>query len=281
MSYVGLVVAAALLCLAYGCAKPGPPGGGPADELPPEVVATRPADGDVNVDLASTIEIEFSEEMSRQPTERSLTVTPELDLRNFRWRGRTLIAEPIGVLPDTTTIVVRVGEVASDYHGVAVAAPHQFAFSTGGVIDLGVMSGSVTARGQPVAGAVVWACLEPVVPDSAGVVRACGYTSVTDADGAFRIGNVRAAARPYAVVAFIDRDGDGRYSLSEESGRVLLEAAFLAAPEDSIGGIEIPLRDATEDGVDAPGETGGPERTGPAAEPDTLDEGDVPREGTE
>lgn len=245
-----------------GCAKPGPPGGGSPDSIPPEIVRTSPLGGETGVDRSASIEIEFSEEMNRQTVERSLAVAPPLPLRNFRWKGRTLIAEPATALPESTTVVVRVGENAHDYHDVSIENANSFAFSTGDAIDRGIITGSVTARGQPVASAVVWACRIPVVPDSLGVLDPCGYVSGTDADGAFRIANVRPSATPYTVVAFIDRDGDRRYAVAVEAGRILASAAFLATAADSVGGIEIPLADIGEDdeaeseGPGSPGERG-------------------------
>lgn len=262
-----LVLAVLAAGLALGCAKPGPPGGGPADETPPEVVATRPAEGTIRVDRGVSIEIGFNEEMNRQTVERSLAVVPPVDLRNFRWKGRTLVAQPASDLPESTTVVVRVGEAASDYHGVAIAKPYAFAFSTGDAIDRGVIQGTVTARGQPVASAVVWACRPPVVPDSLGTLSPCGYAGATDENGAFRITNVRPGGLPYSLVAFIDGNTNRRYDAASEAGRILPNAAFLPDAGDSVGGIEIPLAE--------PGE----EREDDRASDDGA--GDITREGPE
>ena len=239
-----------------GCAKPGPPGGGPPDELPPEVVSTRPASGETAVDRATTIEISFSEEMNRQTTERSLSITPPTDLRNFRWKGRTLFAEPVAALPESTTFVVRVGETATDYHGVAMGEAHAFAFSTGSVIDRTIIEGTATVGGQPVASAVVWVCRPPVVPDSLGVLSTCGYVTATDTEGRFRLANVRRSALPYSVVSFIDGDGDRRYDTASEVGSIVLDAAFVPGAADSVGGLEIPLLDPREDHEPSPASGG-------------------------
>ena len=118
-----------------GCARPGPPPGGPADTTPPTVVRTVPADGEVWVDPSTVIEVEFSEEMDRQSVERAFALTESLALRNLHWRGRVLLAEPVDALKDTATFFVRVSESAKDYHGVRLASAFSFAFATGGAIS--------------------------------------------------------------------------------------------------------------------------------------------------
>jgi hypothetical protein len=273
-----LAAALATVAAAGGCAKPGLPGGGPPDELPPQVLLTRPTDGQTGVDRSADIEIDFSEEMNRQTVERSFAVVPRIELRNFRWNGRTLVAEPEVDLPESTTVVVRVGENAQDGHGVTIASAHSFAFSTGDAIDRGVISGSVSSRGQPVASAVVWACRPPVVPDSLGVLNPCGYVSSSDTDGVFRITNVRPAATPYTIVAFVDRDGDRRYGIDTEAGRILASAAFLTAQADSVGGIELPLEQPGEEEEASPESQESPGATGDVPPGETGQQEETPSE---
>jgi len=246
LCYLVACVSAALV--GAGCARPGPPGGGPPDTTPPEVVRTLPADGETHVDPATNIEIEFSEEMNRVSAERALTVAPAVSFRKIRWRGRSLIVEPAGALPDSTTFVVRIGGTARDYHEVAAGTDFSFAFSTGDVVDSGTITGVVTLRGGPVSGATVWACLGKVRPDTLGVLAPCGYAALTSDDGSFRFDHVRAAAEPYALVGFIDRDGDGTYSTQVEPGGVEGGAATIASPGDSVGGLKLAI------GVPAPEE---------------------------
>jgi hypothetical protein len=233
--------ALALTALAGGCAKPGPPGGGPVDSVAPFVERTDPPAGAVEVDASGRIEIEFSEEMNRLSVERSVSVTPSVALRNFRWSGRTLIAEPEGSFPDSSTIVFEIGSDARDYHDVRMDAPFALAFSTGGEVDDGLIAGTVTAGGDPTERAIVWACPGAVAPDTAGVLHPCGYTTTTGEDGAFRIAHVRAATAAYTLVAFLDRDGDRRYAEGVETGGVASDAALIEAPGDSAVGIVIPI----------------------------------------
>lgn len=230
------------LCVLAGCARPGPPPGGPADTTPPELVRTLPADGETRVDRDAVIEVEFSEEMDRQSVERAFSVTPEVALRNLRWKGRVLLAEPAEALPDSTTFVAAVAEVAKDYHGVRIARAHSFAFATGDAIDAGTLTGTVTVLEEPVEGAVVWACEGDVTTDSLGVVAPCAYAAKSTEDGEFALANVRSSTIGYSLVAFIDRNGNGRYETGTETGWIVPSAASVGAPGDSVGGLSIELR---------------------------------------
>lgn len=241
VSKAAMWLLAAALALVGGCAKPGPPGGGPVDEQPPTVVRTLPEDGALDVAGSSLIEIEFSEEMNRQAAERSLGIVPGVELRNFRWKGRTLVVEPAESLPDSTTMIIEIGASARDYHEVAIGRPFSFAFSTGDALDTGTIEGSVTAGGDAVKNAIVWACQGPAAPDSSGALQSCGYASSTGEDGRFRMVNVKASAAPYTLIGFVDQDGDGRYMRDKETGAVLEDAALVAARGDSVGGLIVPV----------------------------------------
>jgi hypothetical protein len=252
---ISLMVVAALV----GCARVAPPGGGPADATPPEVLGTTPEPGAIGVDRNTPISFEFSEEMNRESAERAFTITPDTELRNLRWSGRRLWTEPTEVLPDSTTFIVQIAPGARDYHGVNMAAPFSFAFSTGSHLDDGTLTGRVTALGEPVSNAVVWVCPGAVETDTLGFVSPCGYTTRSGEDGGFRVDHVGTSESAYAVVAFIDRDLNGRFSPSAETGWVVVNAAFVRAPGDSVGGIEV--RIIAPEGVTPEGAA--PERAAP------------------
>lgn len=229
------------VCVPAGCARPGPPGGGAVDATPPTVVRTTPADGSSSVAASTPIEIEFGEEMSRQSVERALSVAPGIEIETPRWRGTTVSTAARVGLPDSTTFVVTIGPTAQDYHGVAMGAPHSFAFSTGPSVDSCTVAGSVGASGAAVQGATVWLSRDPARPDSGGVFVPLGRATTTDGDGVFLFTHVGASPTAYSIVAFLDADRDGRFDPGRETGAVLDAAARVAAPGDSVGGIDIVL----------------------------------------
>jgi hypothetical protein len=81
-----------------------------------------------------------------------------------------------------------------------------------------------------------------VTADTLGVVRPCDYAAATSGEGAFAFSNVRSSDLAYSLVAFIDRNGNGRYETAEETGWVVPTVARLEAPGDSVGGLEIEMR---------------------------------------
>lgn len=234
-----LVFAAGLVA---GCARVGPPTGGPTDSTPPEVTATVPESGATGVGRDIEIRLAFSEEMTRVAVERGFSIEPDVDLRNLRWEGHTLVARPAGDLPDSTTFTVRVVDSVDDYHGIAMGEPFVLMFSTGATLDTGVISGSVSVLGEGVAEATVWACRRAVTTDG-GIIRSCRYSALTDTDGRFLISGVAASERPYTLLAFIDSDEDGVYSVREETGRVADTAALIDGSDAVAAGIQIELTD--------------------------------------
>ncbi|MFH1690191.1 MAG: Ig-like domain-containing protein [Candidatus Eisenbacteria bacterium] len=237
-----LVAAAGLM---VGCARVGPPTGGPADSTPPEVTATVPESGATGVGRDIEIRLAFSEEMTRVAVERGFSIEPGVDLKNLRWDGHTLVARPASELPDSTTFTVRVADSVEDYHGVAMETPFVLVFSTGGTLDTGVISGAVSMFGEAVAGATVWACLRAVTTEG-GIVGSCRYAALTDTDGRFLISGVAASERPYVLLAFIDSDDDDVYSVREETGRIADAAALIDGADAVAAGIQIELADGLE-----------------------------------
>ena len=245
-----MLALALALALISGCARVGPPTGGPADSTPPEIVTTVPENGATGTERDTEIRIEFSEEMNRVSVERGFSIAPDVKLKNLRWDGTALLGRPVAELPDSTTFVVELTESAEDYHGVALEEPFVLMFSTGATLDTGVISGAVTMLGEGVSGATVWACRRSVTTEG-GVVRSCRYATLTAADGTFRIAGVAASERPYVLLAFVDADEDDVYSVHEETGRIADAGALIDAPGTTAAGIQIELADSLEEGTPA------------------------------
>ena len=238
------------LVLISGCARVGPPPGGPADTTPPVVVLTVPENAATGVGRNAEILIEFSEEMNRRSVERGFSIEPDVKLRNLRWDGSALVATPVAELPDSTTFFVGLAESAEDHHGVAMETSLALTFSTGPTLDTGVISGAVTLLGNGVAGATVWACPPPVTTDSGGI-RACRYAALTASDGTFRFVGIASSERPYVLLAFVDTDEDNVYSVHEETGRIAAAAAIIDEPDATAPGIQIELGGGLEEGMPA------------------------------
>ena len=65
--------------IAYSCATPSSPTGGPPDEEPPEILRTEPETGTVNFDDKEII-FHFSEFVDRGSLTKALVIEPQLGL---------------------------------------------------------------------------------------------------------------------------------------------------------------------------------------------------------
>lgn len=198
-----------LLLLLAGCAKVGPPTGGPVDRTPPRVVGHRPVGDATTVPLDAAVEIEFSEAMDRERTEAGLFVSPEGELR-CRWSGRRLRLDMD--LQANRTYVITVGTEARDLRGNALEQSFTFAFATGERLNQGQIAGFVYREHQPVSGALVWAYdLEGF---RGGFGRAAPqYRTQSGQDGRYSF--ARLAAGRYRLLAFADENRDREYDPGE------------------------------------------------------------------
>lgn len=132
---------AGLLVALCACAEVAPPPGGPVDEVPPEVLAYSPAQGATGVDPSTTLEIEFSERVQR--AEEAIEVLPDPGELRVEERGKKVRIK--ADLVADRTYEVTISERLSDAHGVNLAAPLHWAFSTGERIEGGELRGRVVA----------------------------------------------------------------------------------------------------------------------------------------
>jgi hypothetical protein len=129
--------------LLLSCAGQIPPGGGPADTVPPQIIFTQPDSNAVNV-RTDRIVIEFSEYVDRRSVEESIFLSPYLGELEFDWSGTELTVTFSEELKKNTTYVMNVGTDVVDVRARnRMADGFTLAFSTGDMIDQGKISGRV------------------------------------------------------------------------------------------------------------------------------------------
>ena len=181
----GIAAAGLLLALAAGCARKGPPTGGPPDLIPPRVVSTEPDSGQARVPLDAALSVTFSEGMEPRSTADAVSLAPRVDVRQRRWSGRQLtllLQEPLRA---NQTYTLFVAPSARDRHGNPMASGLATVFSTADSFPPGVLEGKIEARGFGVEGTYLWCYRLGRAPDS--TARDFDALGLADGQGRFRI----------------------------------------------------------------------------------------------
>jgi len=141
-SILGSVLVAALVAVA-GCAGERPPGGGPIDTTPPEIIAVDPPPNTTEYS-SKHISMEFSKYVERRSVEESIFISPYIKDIEFDWSGREVELDFKDSLKKNTTYVVTIGTDVVDVNNRnRMAHAFTFAFSTGQQIDRGEIRGRV------------------------------------------------------------------------------------------------------------------------------------------
>jgi hypothetical protein len=190
-----------------GCAKKGPPSGGPPDLEPPRVIASAPDSGASRVARDARLTITFSEGMEPRSTGESVALAPRVEIRQRRWSGRTLALVLAHPLAPAQTYTLFVGGEARDRHGNPLGAGTAIVFSTADSFPHGLIAGKVDARGFSAAGTYLW-CYDAARgrgPDS--TARDFDALGLADGNGQFRVPGLAVPGR-YRLWAFADLNGN-------------------------------------------------------------------------
>ncbi len=241
-SYIALLVMAASLfslMVFQQCANIVPPTGGPRDTIPPVIVESKPENYATRV-TSPVIELTFDKYIQLRNIDRQLIISPPQKERpDFTIRGKTLrINLNIDLLPNTT-YMLNFGQGIVDLNEGNVLEENEFVFSTGDEIDSLYYAGTVLDAydSKPVEGVVVM--LYDELYDSIPYKSMPNYAARTDADGYFRINNLRADT--FKVFALEDKGGNYLYDRKGEEA--------IAFREEHISPLEMPEEnDTIEDG---------------------------------
>ncbi len=125
------------------CAGQVPPSGGPTDTEPPKIISVYPAPSTLFFQ-DSRIVLEFDEYVDHQSVEGSIFVSPSLGPLEFDWSGTEVEISFSDSLRSNTTYVFSLGTDVLDVRNKnRMADAFSLAFSTGGTIDPGTITGIV------------------------------------------------------------------------------------------------------------------------------------------
>jgi hypothetical protein len=215
------------LIVAAGCAKKGPPTGGPPDLEPPALVGTLPDSGAAHVARDAELALTFSEGMERRATAEAVSIAPRVEIGERRWKGRTLHVAFAESLRVDQTYTVFLGAGARDLHGNTLQGRATVVFSTGDTMPPGVIEGQVVARGFAASGTYLW-CYDAdtgKAPDS--TARDFDAVGLADHDGFFRVIGLGAPGR-YRLWVFADLNNNRSFEPN----------ADILAPVDTVFALE-------------------------------------------
>src|SRR5437867_2946591 len=95
----------------------------------PTVLASNPGDGEQEVALDASIEIDFSTLMDTASVEKALHIVPAIDTQ-LRWAGERLTIQPADPLEPNRRYLIQLTNEARDQAGTPLEQPYQLSFET-------------------------------------------------------------------------------------------------------------------------------------------------------
>jgi hypothetical protein len=207
------LLAAGLCVLTASCAKKAPPSGGPPDIQPPTLVASHPDSGAASVPRNVALSMTFSEGMEPRSTADAIALSPPVEIRQFRWSGRTVTAVLRDTLRSHQTYTLFVGYGARDRHGNTIERGRALVFTTGDSFPAGTIGGHLEAKGFSAGNAYLWCYKEGREPDS--TARDFDAIGLVDPDGMFRVSGLQVPTR-YQVWTFADLNNNRSFEPSTD-----------------------------------------------------------------
>lgn len=198
------------ILLTAGCAKIGPPPGGPTDKRGPTILSTSPENGDLRVPLKSNIFITVDEWIDGDSFQNAFFISPEPPGEaKFKIGLHKLTVKFKGGFEPERTYVVTVGTRFKDLRRNEMEKSVTFAFSTGNRLDYGMVQGKI---GGDKAGflAALYHLEEGIDPEE----EKGDYLTQSGSEGDFNLSYLPPG--DYRLMVFSDKDGDRLYDPGEE-----------------------------------------------------------------
>jgi hypothetical protein len=202
-----------VLMLLAGCAKKGPPTGGPPDIEPPRLIGSSPDSGTAGIPRTAVLSLAFSEGMEPRSTGDAISIVPPVELRQRRWSGNTVMLVPQDSLEVDRTYTVFLGSGARDRHGNPLAGAPTIVFTTADSLSPGTIEGRLEGRGFAAPGTYLWGYRAGRDPDS--TARDFDAIGIADANGVFRLVGLPVPGR-YRLWVFADLNGNRSFEPDDD-----------------------------------------------------------------
>ena len=127
----------------YSCAAVSTPEGGPKDDTAPQLISSNPESGSLQFKGGEVI-LSFSEYIDERSISNSISISPRLENTiDITYDDDNLLLNFPDSLLKKQTYVITINRNLKDERKVAIDQSIQVAFSTGNIIDEGIISGRV------------------------------------------------------------------------------------------------------------------------------------------
>lgn len=197
-----------------GCANIIPPGGGPRDSAPPQLLSSTPRDSATNFrgDRMTFVFDEYIDDP--QDLQNNLLFTPTFESNpEIAIKGKTMTLRFRDSLLPNTTYIFNFGNAIRDLNEGNVFRNFVHTFSTGPVLDSLTLTGKVTLAETGGADSTMIVMLHRNLTDSAVIKERPIYIARVDAAGNFRFRNLPKAT--FAIYALGNPGFGRRYQANE------------------------------------------------------------------
>jgi uncharacterized protein (DUF2141 family) len=220
--------AAFVMIIAASCAKQAAPVGGPKDITPPDVVKSIPKSG-TTLFKEKSILITFNEYFILDKLTEKFMISPPVKVKpKIYAKDKTLHIDFKEDLKDSTTYTLYFQDIIRDLNESNPIPNFQYVFSTGSVIDSLSVTGNVVQAKNLEAGKNILLMLYANLADSAPVKILPDYLTIADANGYFRINNVKDGT--FRLYALEDNNNNNKYDPPDEAF-AFLDSAISVTPE--------------------------------------------------
>ena len=210
-----------ILIIVTGCAEIGPPPGGEVDVNGPMLIASLPADGELEVAATDRITLQFDERVVRPEQSKALFVFPRPETEpKLKWDADRVTIFFDQSFRENQTYIVTVSTELKDLRGNRLRGTSTVAFSTGDKIDSGRVAGRIAKGDKPTAGVVVALYPEQLWSDSVVYDSVYpSYVATTDKDGEFDL--LYLPEGTFRLIGFLDQNSDERFNPYREEFAVV------------------------------------------------------------
>lgn len=227
------------LLMAFSCANPIPPSGGPVDKAGPELLTENSTPNhQVNFE-PSEIVFTFDEWIKLDNPNAQVLISPPLDKNpTFKLRGKEVrvILDPEEQLRENTTYTFEFGESIKDVNESNASEALKFVFSTGPVLDSLQLKGRILSIDRKTPVENVRVMLYDSIADSLPYLVRPSYTAKTDAQGRFTIQNL--PQKSFKIFALAD---ENKNYLFEPQSEALAFLDTIITISDSVPALEMVL----------------------------------------